>query len=45
MVKLRAIIFSPPFEANLYTHFTQNNTIDNLFGSWRSLIPLVRDSG
>jgi hypothetical protein len=38
MVKLRAIIFSHPFEANLYTHFTENNAFDNLFGSGRSLI-------
>jgi hypothetical protein len=45
MVKLMAIIFSPPFEAFLYTHLTENNTFDNLFGSGRSLIPLVRDSG
>jgi hypothetical protein len=38
MVKLMAIIFSPPFEAFLYTHLTENNTFDNLFGSGRSLI-------
>jgi len=38
IVKLREIIFSPPFEANLYTHFTENNTFENLFGSERSLI-------
>jgi hypothetical protein len=37
-VKLRAILFSPPFEANLYTHLTENNTFDNLFRSGRSLI-------
>jgi hypothetical protein len=38
MVKLMAIPFSPPSKANLYTHPTENNTFDNLFGSGRSLI-------
>jgi hypothetical protein len=32
------ILFTPPFEANLHTYFTQNNTIDNFLGSGRSLI-------
>jgi hypothetical protein len=30
--------FLPPFKANLYTHFTESNTFDDLFGSGRSLI-------
>jgi hypothetical protein len=34
------VVLLPPLlqKANLHTHFTENNTYDNLFGSGRSLI-------